>query len=50
MMRRRTAIYAATSGIIFSLNSSKYVWPGTSIAKIAGAEALASRGAYLLED
>ena len=50
MMRRRTAIYAATSGIIFSLNSSKYVWPGTSIAKIAGAEALASRGDYLLED
>lgn len=50
MMRNRTAIQASTSGIIFSLNSSKYVWPGTSIAKIAGTEPLASRGSYLLED
>ena len=49
-MRERTALYAGTDGIIFSLLQSKYVWPGTSIAKIAGTEKLDSRGDYLLED
>ena len=48
--RERTPIYAGTDGIVFSMLQSKYVWPGTSIAKIAGTSALASRGTYLLED
>ena len=49
-MQERTPIYAGTDGIIFSLLQSKYVWPGTSIAKIAGCTILESRGDYLLED
>ena len=49
-MRKRKPIMAGTDGIIFSQLQSKYVWPGTSIAKIAGTEILASRGDYLLED
>ena len=48
--RERVPIKAGTDGIIFSMMASKYVWPGTSIAKIAGQQKLASRGAYLLED
>ena len=48
--RERVSIKAGTDGIIFSMMASKYVWPGTSIAKIAGQQKLASRGTYLLED
>ena len=48
--RERVPIKAGTDGIIFSMMASKYVWPGTSIAKIAGQQKLASRGTYLLED
>lgn len=48
--RERIPIKAGTSGILFSMMASKYVWPGTSIAKIAGQEKLPSRGTYLLED
>jgi predicted deacylase len=48
--RQRTPIQAGTGGLVFSLNQMKYVQPGTSIAKIAGKEALASRQGYLLED
>ena len=47
---RRTPILAGTSGRIISRNIHKYVWPGCSIAKVAGAEVLESRGDYLLED
>ena len=49
-MQERTPIHAGTDGIIFSMLQSKYVWPGTSIAKIAGCVILESRGDYLLED
>jgi predicted deacylase len=48
--RQRTPIQAGTGGLVFSLNQMKYVRPGTSIAKIAGQEPLASRQGYLLED
>ena len=48
--RKRLPIKAGTDGIIFSMMASKYARPGTSIAKIAGKQKLASRGAYLLED
>jgi len=48
--RQRTPIRAGTDGLVFSLNQMKYVQPGTSIAKIAGKEPLASRQGYLLED
>ena len=49
-VQERTPLFAGTDGIIFSLLQSKYVWPGTSIAKIAGTTRLESRGSYLLED
>ena len=49
-LQERTPINAGTDGIIFSMLASKYVWPGTSIAKIAGKQSLASRSGYLLED
>jgi len=48
--RQRSPIRAGTDGLVFSLNQMKYVRPGTSIAKIAGNEPLASRQGYLLED
>ena len=48
--RDREPIFAGTDGLLFSMLQSKYVWPGTSIAKIAGTQKLASRGDYLLED
>lgn len=43
-------IKAGTDGIILSMNTHKYVWPGCSIAKIVGKTPLSSRGDYLLED
>ena len=46
----RTPVYAGTDGVVISRNTSKYVWPGCSIAKIVGSEILESRGNYLLED
>lgn len=49
-LQERTPIHAGTDGLVFSTLQSKYVWPGTSIAKIAGTEKLESRGDYLLED
>ena len=49
-IQERTPIQAETDGILFSMLQSKYVWPGTSIAKIAGKKRLASRAGYLLED
>ena len=49
-VQERTPITAETDGILFSMLQSKYVWPGTSIAKIAGTKRLESRGDYLLED
>ena len=48
--RTRTPIHAGTDGVVISRNMIKYVQPGVSIAKIAGAVPLASRGDYLLED
>ena len=49
-VQERTPLMAGTDGIVFSLLQRKYVWPGTSIAKIAGTSRLESRGSYLLED
>ncbi|MGC6517589.1 MAG: succinylglutamate desuccinylase/aspartoacylase family protein [Candidatus Puniceispirillaceae bacterium] len=49
-LQERVPVYAGTDGVIFSMLQSKYVWPGTSIAKIAGKQPLASRTGYLLED
>lgn len=46
----RTPILAGTSGRVISRCMSKYVLPGTSIAKIVGTEPLAERQGYLLED
>ncbi|MGI9318981.1 MAG: succinylglutamate desuccinylase/aspartoacylase family protein [bacterium] len=46
----KTPVTAGTDGLVISLNSSKYVWPGCSIAKIVGDTPLKSRGDYLLED
>jgi len=48
--RARTPITAGTSGQVISLRSIKYVWPGCSIAKIAGDHLLPNRQGYLLED
>ncbi len=47
---KRTPIVAGTDGVVISRNINKYVWPGCSIAKIAGRRKLADRGSYLLED
>ena len=49
-VQERVPIFAGTDGILFSQCQIKYVWPGTSIAKIAGTKRLESRGDYLLED
>lgn len=46
----RTPILAGTSGRVISRCMSKYVLPGTSIAKIVGTEPLPERQGYLLED
>lgn len=46
----RLPVYAGTSGRVISRNTTKYVWPGCSVAKIVGDEKLESRGEYLLED
>ncbi len=46
----RTPILAGTSGRVISRCMSKYVLPGTSIAKIVGSEPLPERQGYLLED
>lgn len=46
----RTPILAGTSGRVISRCMSKYVLPGSSIAKIAGTEPLPGREGYLLED
>jgi len=46
----RIEVIAGTSGRIISRNTTKYVWPGCSVAKIVGTETLESRGDYLLED
>ena len=48
--RERTPIVAGTDGLVFSLNQMKYVWPGMSIAKIAGNKPVFGREGYLLED
>ena len=46
----RKPILAGTSGRVISRNTSKYVVPGDSIAKIVGEEPLSERTGYLLED
>ncbi len=43
-------VNAGTDGLVISLNQSKYVWPGCSIAKIVGDEPLKSDHDYLLDD
>ena len=48
--RGRLPIKAGTSGKIIALKAHKYIWPGESIAKIAGSEVLASRTGRLLDD
>ena len=48
--RKRTPLYAGTDGLLFSRRINKYVWPGCTVAKIAGHTPLASRGTYLLGD
>jgi len=48
--RTRHPILAGTDGVVFTINQMKYVWPGVSIAKIAGQTPLESRTGYLLED
>ena len=48
--RARTPLHAGTDGLLFSRRINKYVWPGCTIAKIAGTEVLESRGEYLLSD
>lgn len=46
----RTPVLAGTSGRVISRLMNKYVFPGSSIAKIVGTEPLAERTGYLLED
>ena len=46
----RTPILAGTAGRVISRNISKFVTPGTSIAKIVGTEPIEGRAGYLLED
>ena len=48
--QKRTPVLAGTAGRVISRNTTKYVWPGCSIAKIVGTEKIESRGDYLLED
>jgi len=45
-----TPVTAGTDGLVISLNSSKYVWSGCSIAKIVGERPLKSDRDYLLDD
>ncbi|PWQ97293.1 succinylglutamate desuccinylase/aspartoacylase family protein [Leucothrix arctica] len=47
---KRTPILAGTDGVILSRNNQKYVWPGSSIAKVVGTEVLDSRTGSLLVD
>lgn len=46
----KTPLTAGTDGLVISLNLSKYVWPGCSIAKIVGDRPLKSDRDYLLDD
>ena len=48
--RKRVPIKAGTSGKVIALKAHKYIWPGESIAKIAGSAVLASRTGRLLDD
>ncbi|NQW09628.1 MAG: succinylglutamate desuccinylase/aspartoacylase family protein [Alphaproteobacteria bacterium] len=44
----RIEITAGTDGLLFARRSNRFVWPGESIAKIAGTRALPSRSGALL--
>lgn len=49
--KARTAVRAATTGLVLSRRTHKYVAPGMSVAKIVGTRTLDHRkGGYLLED
>ena len=48
--RKRTPTMAGTDGTVINRRIHKYVWPGCSIAKIAGRDPLPERDGYLLED
>ncbi|HPQ96276.1 MAG: succinylglutamate desuccinylase/aspartoacylase family protein [Thiothrix sp.] len=47
---QRIPVHTETDGVVIARVSSKYVWPGSLIAKVAGNKTLASRGRYLLQD
>ncbi|HPE61281.1 MAG: succinylglutamate desuccinylase/aspartoacylase family protein [Thiothrix sp.] len=47
---QRIPVHAETDGVVISRAINKYVWPGCSVAKVAGKQKLASRGRYLLQD
>ncbi len=46
----RIEIAAGTDGMLFARKSLRFVWPGETIAKIAGGQALAGRSGKLLTD
>ena len=46
----RIEIAAGTSGLLFARKTHRFVWPGETIAKIAGGQALAGRSGKLLTD
>ena len=46
----RTPLTTRTDGLIFSTRIDKFVWPGQTVAKVAGREPLPERTGLLLED
>jgi len=48
--KKRRPLVAETNGLLFSRRMDKYVWPGCSVAKIAGEQPLVAKDSYLLGD
>jgi predicted deacylase len=46
----RIEIAAGTDGLLFARKSHRFVWPGETVAKIAGGQVLAGRTGKLLTD
>jgi predicted deacylase len=46
----RTPLATRTDGLVFSTRIDKFVWPGETVAKVAGREPLPERKGLLLED
>ena len=46
----RIEITAGTDGFVFARKTHRFVWPGETVAKIAGGQPLAGRAGKLLTD